>query len=332
MVLGQLKWYILTTTDLKQSEARLLEMNATRHDSGLSTIQYFIPFLATENECFSVLRSFVFIYCSKEVLSLILQSAKRHTGVKYLFLYRDRNRHAITVPDSMMQKFLMSCSSYRDDYIFTTDIENNLYNRQVILKHTVFKGEKAYVLKVKHTRTGLQLTLGLQLIRGTVYLKMTAKEGDIAYVRENDRICDADHLLQQLKNDLLLVLSRRVNRKESDESLLLDISTLNTVSSYRYHCFEDKGLRCQFLSLMLICAHLQKDEAWQAELLEASSAELAQLLTMPMTESACWLYTGLYVCTGNPEFRNKAKIFVQNDNASDILQAYVRLIRKRRIK
>ena len=302
-----------------------------RRESDLSMVRFFIPYLFTESIQFAVLRSFVFAYCEMNVLQEFLDKVKFKTEGKYIDLYCDRQRHAISIPNKMMQKFLLSCSQHRESIDFSTDIKKNLLNTKVILRHTAFKGEKAYVVGVDYTQSGVLLTLGLPLIKGALYLKINAKEGDIEYVHEQDKICDADNLIQQIQKKLLPILSRKVFKKDTKESIAEDISTLNTLSTYKYNSFENTDQRIHYLSLMLICAHLQKDSDWENMLLEKSMVELSSYTKETLTEPLCWLYIGLYVCTGNPEYRNMAKQYIQSRKSSEDLLAFTRLIRKRRI-
>ncbi len=332
MLTEQIKWYILITNDLKWLESQINKVNNKRLDSGLEPMRYFIPYLSTGNERFAVLRKFVFICSDKDTLIFLLKTINYQTTNKYAFLYRDRNRHTITVPYPMMQNFILSCYDYRGCINFTSSIDTKIFNRKVLLKHTVFKGQEAHVVGARYTKSGVLLTLGLQLIKGVLYLKINAREGDIDFIDGNKQILDPKDLILMIQEQLLPVLSRKVHRKCTQETVSKDISILNTISNYRHLSFEDTGLHQQLLSMMLICSHLQRDANWEKSLMEETKIEMSRSSSMIISESLCWLYTGIYVCTGNPEYRNIIKHYTQTKEVSENLLSYVRLIRKRKIK
>lgn len=329
-----LQWYIFVTNDSKWTESMLLTENVVRRRMDIDVLHFFIPSRHIENKRYSVLRQFVFIYGTEESLTFLLKRINYHTEGKYIWYYKDRKKNNIFVSDNMMQQFISICTEYRQQIELSSDISGIAVHQTVILNSTPFKGEKAQVLHVKHTRNGIQLTLGLQLFLGTIQLRITdIKDGDVKYINTNDKILNTKQFIHQIQIRLLPILSRKVYGKWNSESLRHDMQTLNELSIYFYHEIEDVTAQWQLTSLMLICFHLMHNKEREHMLLELALQALSnQSLRKEQQEVFCWLNGALYISTGNPEYRSAAKKYIQENESSNELRTLVKLIRKKRIK
>lgn len=333
MCLDGINWYILVTNDLRWSESQLISNNIAREEREITPFHYFIPYSTSKDQRYSVLRRFIFIEADLESLKEFQNRVNYLNEGKYIWFYKNRQKELITVSSKVMQKFIAVCTHNNGSIEFSAELDEKIIHQEIMLNSTPFRGEKAYVLEVRHTKEGVNLTLGLKLANGAIMLRMKdIKERDIIFVHEEDRIQRADILIHNIQQQMLPIISRKVYSKGTERNKKEDYTTLNMVSNYRYHTIEDPDLQNTFTALMLICAHLRKDIMWEKELHRIIEKQLKSVKQEITNDADCWMIVSMYVSTGNPEYRNKAKKYVQSTEVSEELHCIVNLIRKNRIK
>lgn len=352
-------WYVMTHLEPKQMEERLREENISRVAVGKEPFEFFIPYLflkrrvANEavsenqtsyprskaavdanNEIRTILKEFVFIRAKEEELDTFTSGDWNKWARCRLQHYKDRNGHRVTTHDKMMRKFIDTCIHYRDKFEILPYVGDITQNDEVVLNTTPFRGEKARVLEVLHTKDGVNLTLGLTLFSGTMLLRLSnVGRHDILPIDGNTTDIADTHIVDNTQNRILGILNRRVQRKGNKESESEDAATLDQIYHYRHHVFENDTARRHFLALMLITAHLRRDNAGKETLVDAAIQELEAINqkgdSRSSTDVRTFLWVALYIATGDPCYRNAAKTYVQQCNPkSEKLRAFVRLIRK----
>ena len=356
----QLRWYVLTTLSPQQTEDRLQAENAARIAQGdnRGAMQYFIPYLFLKrragkgaslrpgsdpsiprsqeevwanNETGSALRRYIFLRAQVGELTDFLGGDWNRWGDNRVQCYYDRNRHRVTIPDRMMEKFIDACCDLQLRFELVPSIEGLSPDEEVLLNATPFRGERARVLSVESTSQGPRLTLGLRIFSGAMVLRLkNIGENDI--IRHPDEAVVADDSHRRL----LSILDRRVSGKQTDEERANDLEALDSLFNYRYHHFASPSARRHHLALMLLCAHLRKDKPGESELTDAALAELESINSRRKDKAAtdvrAYLHSALYLATGNAGYREEAKAYVRDHEPKSLaLRRLVRLIRKKRV-
>lgn len=359
-------WFILTSLEPKETEEKLKEAIALHGGAHPVLKQYFIPYqylkrrmsdealsgsaeddsyfnpkarvnVAANNEIRSALRRYVFVRAHEKELAAFLKEEWNYVGRNRLQFFRDKRKQRVSVPDRMMNQFIEACTDYKLRFELLPPVDDIKEKEVVMLNTTPFKGEKAHVLEVVHTKEGVNITVGIQLFSGTMLLRMQhVSEKDIIREHQPDQQIDVRHLIDNTQRRILAILSRVVNRKQTEETKRKDAAMLDMLYNYRYHTLSHPAANRHFLALMLICAHLRHDATGQAELIEKAQRELETIHAKGDSKSATdvrtYLQAALYIATGNPQYRDEAKSYVQEyEPKSEALRRLVRLIRKRQI-
>lgn len=359
-------WFILTSLDPKKTEEKLKEEMTLQDVQHPVIVQYFIPYqylkrristdnarktpqdnlyynprarvnVAANNEARSALRRYVFVRAREKDLVAFLKEEWNYAGRNRVQFFYDKRRRRVVVPNKMMTQFIGACTDYKLRFELLPPIDDIQEKEEVVLNTTPFKGEKAHVLEVVHTKEGVNLTVGIHLFSGTMLLRMQhVSEKDIIREHEPEQQIDVEHLIDNTQRKILAILSRVVNRKQTEETKQKDAAMLDMLYNYRYHTLSNTAANRHFLALMLICAHLRHDVIGQAELVDKAQKELEAILSKGSSKSATdvrtYLQAALYIATGNPQYRDDAKSYIQEyDPQSEPLRRLVRLIRKRKI-
>lgn len=367
-----LQWFIMTTFDPKETEERLKKENQRRINNNADSLQYFIPYqflkrrisnehpnrstegrtksteekdnlynpkdrqsVRANNEARTALKRYIFVRGKESDLVAFLSQDWNNRLYGRLLFYYDKQRHRVTIPQRMMDQFIETCTNYKLRFELRPAIDNISQNEEVILNTTAFRGEKARILQVVHTKIGTTLIVGLDLFAGTMTLRLhDVTERDIIRLHDTNHRIDDTHLIDNVQKQLLAILSRRINRKQTEETAAKDAATLDTLYNYRYHSIANDAARRHLLALMLICAHLRHDTEGQTNLTQQALHELTLINSKPESKAAtdirAYLHAALYIATTLPQYRQEAKTYVQEHNPkSEPLRRLIRLIRKR---
>ena len=367
-----LQWFIMTTFDPKETEERLKKENQRRINNNADSLQYFIPYqflkrrisnghpnrsteeraksteekdnlynpkdrqsVRANNEARTALKRYIFVRGKESDLVAFLSQDWNNRLYGRLLFYYDKQRHRVTIPQRMMDQFIETCTNYKLRFELRPAIDNISQNEEVILNTTAFRGEKARILQVVHTKGDITLIVGLDLFAGTMTLRLhDVTERDIIRLHDTNHRIDDTHLIDNVQKQLLAILSRRINRKQTEETAAKDAATLDTLYNYRYHSITNDAARRHLLALMLICAHLRHDTEGQTNLTQQALHELTLINSKPESKAAtdirAYLHAALYIATTLPQYRQEAKTYVQEHNPkSEPLRRLIRLIRKR---
>lgn len=107
---------------------------------------------------------------------------------------------------------------------------------------------------------------------------------------------------------------------------------LNRLSRYRSYKVENHAAKTHFMALMLICAHLRKNTAEEAELKEEVLQLLADINNKSESKAATdirtYLWIALYISTNDPAYRDASKQYLRTyQPKSRKLREFVRLMR-----
>lgn len=365
------QWFIMTSLDPKDSEEQIKKENLRRSESVADSFQYFVPYqflkrrianvelknqetsdetaeeeptfynpknkadVVANNQIRSALRRYIFVKAPENELVNFLHGDWNRFTFNRLQFYLDKEHRRVTVSQQMMDKFIEACTDYKLQFELWPSVDDIRKNEQVILNTTAFRGEKAHILEVVHTKGGIKLTIGIDLFSGTMLLRLpNVSERDIIRKQKSTGRIDENRLIESTQKSILAILSRRVHRKQTEESIPKDAATLDTIYNYRYHRIEGDAARRHFLALMLICAHLRRDSVGRSELTAMARRELelinARSESKAATDVRTYLQIALYIATGNPEYRTAAKEYIkEHEPKSKALRQFVKLIKIR---
>ena len=153
---------------------------------------------------------------------------------------------------------------------------------------------------------------------------------------EYQKYAKNNELIKRNQTQLLSIMSRRINRKETEETRMADALTLNTMYATRFRHFDEteKAANRHFLAQMLLCACLRRDKDGQEEYTELLLSELSEINKLSESKAAtdvrARIHAVLFIATGDPAYRGMARDYIRNHAPkSDKLKTLVRLISKR---
>ena len=331
-------WFIMTSPTPEYIEEHLLDENVRREQTGLCPFQYFIPYrflqrrvasvnpedeakesryynpknradVAANNELRSALKRYVFIKAQDSDLERMLTDEEEQRHFRTLWFYRDRNKQKVTVTEDTMERFIGACCDKQINFEVWPALENIGKNAEVVLNTTQFKGCKAKVLEVHHDKKGVSFTLGLDLFRGVMLLRLPHVGLQDVLFEEKDanpttREANRYKLMEDMQRRLFAVMSRRIDASVHDEKTVRkDSATLGLIYTYRYHRFETDVLRRKHRALMLLCAVLRRDYDDRRELAALVREELkgidAQREGKVSVDLRAFLQAVLYIATGD---------------------------------
>ena len=360
------RWFILTSLDPQDTLWNIERNNEQRVTDGNTAWRFFVPYRFLErkvpdelperegeslleqgyrnplsksqvresNAIRTTLRKFVFVEATERELAEFLAQDWNRLAVKHVQFYRSGERRRVSVAAKEMERFIAACTDLKWRFELFPALDDIQPQEEVILNTTGFRGEKARVLAVTHTKHGIRLTLALDLFSGTMILRLPdVSEKDIIRRTPTAGEVDHRHLIDRIQSQLLDILARVVLRKQTPETKAADAETLRDIYDCRHHQFADESAQRHFLALMLICASLLRDKEGIRQFTERVALELntinAKSESRAATDTRTYLQVALFIATGKPEYRNAAKAYIATRNPhSEPLRQFVRLIRK----
>lgn len=347
------QWFILTTLFPRKSEQRVLAENESRSQSGRPTLQYFIPYqylqrrepcnrpseeetpspdrARVNNAQRAALFRYLFIRASESDLASFLGDQRMRFPDNRLQLLRTRSRDAVTLSDAEMTRFINVCTELNLKFDLVPSLDRLSADEEVQLRLSPLQGERARVLRVRHTREGIDLTLSVS-ISGQMTLRLyNVRESDV--IRLTPGTFGNSHLIDDLQGRLLDIIYRRVYRKQTRESEVRDRALLDRCYNYRYYSVDHYGARCHLLALMLICAHLRRDAEGVSELTADALKTLGDIdgrgASRAATDYRAYLHVALYMATGDPAYRDAVRDYVRDyAPKSEPLRQFLHFIKK----
>ena len=290
------------------------------------------------NEIRSALRRYLFIYGKESELALFLEgdwNKYHHNRIQFFF---DRSHSRTYVPRTTMAEFVKMLADKRLSFELTAASGELRKGEPVRFRNHAFEGRTVYVVESRRTKNGNVVTVELDLIKNALKMKVyDVRDEDIIHLNdEHLKYAKNNELIKRNQTQLLAILSRRINKKETEETRMADALTLNTMYATRFRHFDEteKAAYRHFLAQMLLCALLRRDKDGQEEYTEQLLCELSEINKLSESKAAtdvrARIHTVLFLATAAPAYRGEARDYVRNHAPkSDKLKTLVRLISKR---
>lgn len=258
----------------------------------------------------SALRRYLFIKGDEKRLEALLRDWNRTYEDKTFFLRSDRE-HRARISQSDMDKLQLACSNEQVQLDMPLLLSEMQKGKQIPLVGTPFdiKDATYKLLDVRRKRGGaVELQVELKLFN------VTFQNLFVTYLDPTDMNVHAT-LVASAQKKLLDIFKRRVNGKRTEVSDHEDHKALQSLFEKRDTPFPNGAMKRHFLSLMLICSHLLAEEEETARWMEAVQGELEDISQLreskAATDTRAYLHIALYIATGNPQYRQLAKTYVQ---------------------
>ena len=196
-----------------------------------------------------------------------------------------------------------------------------------------FAGNEATVERVQLSHGTIHLELSVELVSGVMNIRMCdVDKNKVTIINRDSADAIRTDFIDYTQNHLLTILKHRVNREEDTTVNRRDADMLTRLYRYRYHDVENESARLHFQALMLICAHLCRYKADEAQLQEKCQDALADInqrsASKAATDTRAYLWIALYISTHDPAYRDAAKQYVRDYQPKSLkLRRFVSLIR-----
>ena len=286
------KWYVMTHRTPSHFMQWMKRENAKRLADGRPLIEPFYPndFLHAQptaperepttesNTLRADFAKFVFLKGTDNDIKGLVEESKGKALYYPLRHYLDTNGAYATVPDKMMQDFLEACVSYRGRFEIIPSISSIEAKDKVRITSGPFTGYTAMVERVQLSHGAIQLVLSIQLVSGVMNIRMNDVDKSQVTILDRDAAgAIRTDFIEYTQNHLLHILERRIKRDNDDSRNRQDADMLTRLYRYRYHDVENESARLHFQALMLICAHLCRYKADEAQLQEKCQDALPTL-------------------------------------------------------
>ena len=290
------------------------------------------------NEIRSALRRYLFIYGKESELAVFLDgdwNKYHHNHIQFFF---DRSHSRTYVPRTTMAEFVKMLADKRLSFELTAGSGDLRKGEPVRFRNHAFEGRTVYVVESRRAKNGNVVTVELDLIKNALKMRVyDVRDKDIIHLDdEYQKYAKNNELIKRNQTQLLSIMSRRINRKETEETRMSDALTLNTMYATRFRHFDEteKAANRHFLAQMLLCACLRRDKDGQEEYTELLLTELSEINKLSESKAAtdvrARIHAVLFIATGDPAYRGMARDYIRNHAPkSDKLKTLVRLISKR---
>lgn len=356
---NKLHWFVMMCQRSERIEDFIDEFNAREDIKETNRVQdYFIPYLAIRrrsvsrqvpdftqagddrrgddqdrksNELRNDMRHFVFILATPKALGLLRQQYW-HIGHTYLRHLRDRQGNEIVVRAEMMEIFINACLEYREKFELHTKNDDIVEGVKVIVRNGAFKDFKAEVYNIHYKGDGIRFSIAIRFFANDKYVHIHDRTPeDVSLVDGNSIVFNAD-FIDRLESGILSILSRKVNKKITDETKKEDVRQLKEYYKLRHALIDDSMLGLRLDALMSICASLSKNDLEKSKYNRILKQHTSQILNGEQTPSShiahAYLLAALFISTKDPKFRNQLKTVVhQYLPEHQSLRRFVSLIR-----
>lgn len=330
-------WFVMTHYDMKRFMEWLKTENAHRLNEGKAIIEPFYPYdflkEGGDGDVSEDFANIVFLKATMDDINSLVNDERNTISRIRLRHYLDTNGAYATVPDKMMQDFLEACVSYRGRFEIIPSISSIEAKDKVRITSGPFTGYTAMVERVQLSHGAIQLVLSIQLVSGVMNIRMNDVDKSQVTILDRDAAgAIRTDFIEYTQNHLLHILERRIKRNNDDSRNRQDADMLTRLYRYRYHDVENESARLHFQALMLICAHLCRYKADEAQLQEKCQDALADInqrsASKAATDTRAYLWIALYISTHDPAYRDAAKQYVRDHQPKSVkLRSFVSLIR-----
>ena len=269
------------------------------------------------------MNQFVFLLARPTAL-LLLRRQWWNIGRVRLRHYYDMNVQEICVPDRRMRIFITACLEYREQFELRPD--DAIFREGVVM--TVSRGPlknfPATIYNIRYKADGIRFSMSVRFFDNGKDIKIHNRTPDDVLPPEGSLVFN-DHFIDQIENRLLLILSRRVNKKEDDDSRQRDLQQLDELRYFQYVQIDSPLLSLRLDALMSLRASLvgnQQEKSRYNTLLRRHIAELQirnDLSAADIHVSLAYQLAALCISTSDPTYRDELKPLVRQhlqDHAS----------------
>ena len=261
-----------------------------------------------------------------------------------------------------MSEFLRNCIEYRERFELCPPKDVISIKAPVIIKKGPYQGYEATVANARYSKGRLTLGLSITMVSGQIDIELKDVDaGDVCPINPADASALRNDFIRYTQNNVLEILTRRALFLEKSERehrrqtknnaqqamegrltqqdrqelkpFLEDSEMLERLLSYRDYEITSPSANAHFKALMLICAHLCRDEQVAGHLTDI----VLHLLKVDeqtgdftiRSDTDAYLCIALKVATNNPNYRDKVKDYMRTRQPkSQKLHDFVALIRK----
>lgn len=290
------------------------------------------------NEIRAALWRYVFIFGRVSEIDTFLSEDWNKLHYNRIRFFLDRQGEKVYVRQKVMKEFIQMLADKRLSFELAPAVGDLRQGEPVRFRNNAFEGRTVYVVESRRTQKGHVLTVEMDLIGNVLRMKVyNVRDEDIIrmdddltkYARTND-------LIKRNQQQLLAILARRINRKETEDSRMHDVLKLDTIYAMRFRHFDvdETAAHRRYLAQILICACLRHDADGRAEYTALVLAELAEINQQSESKAAtdvrARMHAALFLATGEPEYRTLARNYVrEHQPKSEPLRTLIRLISKR---
>jgi len=326
-------WYVMTHLEMKRFQEWVKAENAQRLSEGRAIIEPFYPRDFLKDAVSDDFSNILFLKATKADIESLVNAPRNTVSRIRLRYYLDTDGQPATVSDKMMQDFLQACIEYGGRIEIAPPLSSIEVKDRVKIISGPFIGYEATVTGVKFSHGAIQLSLDIQLVSGVMTIRMCdVKKNEIQILnRESGDAIRAD-FIEYTQNHLLMILDHRVKRVKDDSVNRRDADMLTRLYRYRHYEIKNESARYHFLALMLICAHLCRYKADEAQLSQQAKSALDEINqrseSKAATDMRTYLWIALYISTDDPAYRDAAKQYVRDYQPKSVkLRQFVSLIR-----
>lgn len=346
-------WFVLVAMSPERVEYRLLKRNMhqeelmsqepdarKRQEMQRFLFRLFVPYTAMESNkeddasltgitLRSALHRYLFVSGDENLLKNLMVEWNNMFADKFFFL-KDGSKNIAKIRQSDIDKLCEACLCDQSKIVPDLSLYHVKKGDTVRLVNTPFANDDCLyeVVEVTPKQDGS--------VELKVKMRMFGLDFDNISVTYNDPLSydSKASKVSVVQKKLLDIFRRRVNGKETDVSRYEDQKALVSIITNDDILFHDGAMKRHYLALMLMCVHLQGDEARVKQYGDEVTKELAVLARLreskAATDTRAYLHISLYIATGEPKYREMAKNYVRKyDPSSPYLRQFVSTMSKR---
>ena len=334
-------WFVMLCHDTRQLESRIDEYNGSGIPDADRITDIFVPSKVirrrkagryagepsddgndrgedreqASNSIREEMSEFVFLLARPSALRL-LRRQYWNTGRCRLRHYYDKNGEEIFVREKRMQTFITACLEYREKFELRPDSSSLREGVVVTIRRGPLKNLPATIYNIRYKAGGIRFSMSVRFFGNGQDIKIHDRTPDDV-LAPRDSIVFSDDFIGHIESRLLLMLSRRVNRKETGESRLRDRRQLDELRYFQYVTVDDTALSMRLDALMSVRASLSGDRGNKSKynaIVRRHIGELRPLMD-DASPSACaslaYQLAALCISTGDPAYRGELKPLVR---------------------
>lgn len=352
------EWYVMRHMEPAFIDRQLREVNSRRAEAGKPELLYVIPHqyilkvrhddhqgkeyndsVDENNRIRNDFHYFVFIRATlRDLRKLLLEPWNTERRLR-LYFCRGRDGHPLRAKADEMDRLISLFLEQRQKFHFVRTDHNFELDEKVRLRTGVFKDYEFSVTRIRHTGSGVNITLGLPLFNGEFTLQMEDYPvSDLEMPMHLQHFLDPAYL-NDVARELIAILRHRVRRQYEASNASADADKLNTFHLLNYLEYADTADYRRLRVLLLLCAALRKD----LHTVEALVPEVEGLLGLkdadkghpvePADDEEALIMAVLFVATHNITYRTILKQYGQtHPSLSEPLSSLLPLVKELKVR